>query len=550
LSKSNKEIQIDDESEDLSSIYKKKIPFTLKFFIKDIELSRRDFGLYFLMFSSLLFLLFGQFVIEQFIIDITATEFIVYTYTIIGLFIGLIASIIFNDRIKNPLKTIYYIIILSISTSAIQGLLIFFMIIPLLRFLLVVNTSITFMGTMLYFKLFLIKTTILERGRIWAYFLVLIFIEIMIFVCTMLFIFLAIIPAILFIVGVVLLKLNLEKGAIILPKSTTKRKGLQSNKDLIIYLLFYICFGLTAGFATPGERFSAVADQAASGDIILIMFIMFAGIIAVILMGIIFDFAGRTSTLSFILFTIALATYSNLFILQYQFLSDGLIFVSSIAGFMSVILIVGDIATRENLSKLISIFYIFYGAGLLIGILLRTMIKILITDVYFSNLLIMGTTFIACIICYIFLVNIRETLPRKEQAWKDFLIHLYISLASGILLFEKPYKKEDLKIPPEIISGGIVGMKTVLEKISRGEKLVSTIDHGDRVIILKTSAITQVIFTLVVREELIVLRKKIDSLIEEFDKKFFDKTQEASTKGVVTAEFKELYKIARKYFGE
>ena len=550
MSKSNKEIQIDDESEDLSSIYKKKIPFTLKFFIKDIELSRRDFGLYFLMFSSLLFLLFGQFVIEQFIIDITATEFIVYTYTIIGLFIGLIASIIFNDRIKNPLKTIYYIIILSISTSAIQGLLIFFMIIPLLRFLLVVNTSITFMGTMLYFKLFLIKTTILERGRIWAYFLVLIFIEIMIFVCTMLFIFLAIIPAILFIVGVVLLKLNLEKGAIILPKSTTKRKGLQSNKDLIIYLLFYICFGLTAGFATPGERFSAVADQAASGDIILIMFIMFAGIIAVILMGIIFDFAGRTSTLSFILFTIALATYSNLFILQYQFLSDGLIFVSSIAGFMSVILIVGDIATRENLSKLISIFYIFYGAGLLIGILLRTMIKILITDVYFSNLLIMGTTFIACIICYIFLVNIRETLPRKEQAWKDFLIHLYISLASGILLFEKPYKKEDLKIPPEIISGGIVGMKTVLEKISRGEKLVSTIDHGDRVIILKTSAITQVIFTLVVREELIVLRKKIDSLIEEFDKKFFDKTQEASTKGVVTAEFKELYKIARKYFGE
>ena len=117
--------QSDDGIGEYSSLYRKKIPFTLKFFIKDIEISRKDFILLFLMFSSLIFMLFGQFALEQIITNTEGTSFPIYYLIIIGLFTGLVLSLILNDRINNPMTFLYYIILISFLTYIFQVVFLF-----------------------------------------------------------------------------------------------------------------------------------------------------------------------------------------------------------------------------------------------------------------------------------------------------------------------------------------------------------------------------------------------------------------------------------------
>ena len=552
MSKTTKKNQFEDKIEDYTSIYQKKIPFTLKFFLKDIEMSKEDFALLFLTFSSLLFLLFGQFALNEVQYTITGIDYFFWVYIFAGIFVGLILSIYIIDRIQKPLHFLYYSLVLSIVITGIQCFFILFAVyfIFILNVLFLFNSALTIIALLLYFKIFLIKTTILERGRVWAYFFVLIFGQVVLFVGVLIFVFLAVIPLIIIFSTVFLFQKNIKKNTIIIPKSSRVQRTKLYNFEMAKYFLFYTTFGFAAGFATSSVIFDEMVKKVLEGDMQLVLFVFLSGSIASILLGLIFDYIGRIGALSYIIFTIAIANYTKIFQFQIFYLSEILVFCAYIAGFMAVLLLVGDTATRENLGSAISVAYLLFGSGIFIGNVLKINVPNFIFNESFATVFIIGSTFMSCIMCYVLLVNIRETLPRKEQAWPTYLRHLYISHESGILLFEKPYKKEDLKLPPEIISRGIVGIKSILKEISRGEKPIRTIDRGDRALIIKTSSTSNVIFTLVVKEELIVLRRKLDSLIEEFDKKFFAKTKEISISGIEMEDFEELANIVKKHFGK
>ena len=132
---------------------------------------------------------------------------------------------------------------------------------------------------------------------------------------------------------------------------------------------------------------------------------------------------------------------------------------------------------------------------------------------------------------------------------------MYIIHNSGILLYEHSFNKErkDLSfsdVSADLKAGGIIGVKNILKEIISGEKEIRTIDHGDRILMFKMNSTGKVVFALVVKEKSIVIRKKLELLIEDFDKAYKDLTNEMSMGGVDMRIFKPIKLLARKHFGK
>jgi type IV secretory pathway VirB2 component (pilin) len=336
----------------------------------------------------------------------------------------------------------------------------------------------------------------------------------------------------------------------IFPQKARKSIEKSYNIDLIKYYVFFAFFSLTAGLATPTERFLNVITQTLSGNVafIFVIIIIFS-IIASLLIGIIFDYFGRIGALSYIILALAFATYIHSFHYENIDLPLVVIYTVYLAVIMCVPLLIGDSTTRDKYGKTISFSYIIIGMGILIGLYLRISIPFIILNVFLAENVISGTILMSCIVCFIFLINMRESLPKIEQEWSNYLIHMYIIHDSGILLYEHSFITEQENISADLKAGGIIGVKNILKEIIRGEKEVRTIDHGDRKLILKFNDSGRVIFTLVVKQELIVLRKKLDLLIEDFDKNYGQFTDDISLTGIDMRIFKPIKYLARKYFG-
>ena len=129
-------------------------------------------------------------------------------------------------------------------------------------------------------------------------------------------------------------------------------------------------------------------------------------------------------------------------------------------------------------------------------------------------------------------------LPIKN--WKDSLIHIYIIYKSGIPLYDYSFVKKINNSDPSLISGGIVGMITILKHIIQGKKQIKTIDHGDRKLMFETNESGDIIFVLIVKEDLTVFRKKLCTLIEKFDKNYKDLIKRIETTSIITNKWKGL----------
>ncbi len=137
-------------------------------------------------------------------------------------------------------------------------------------------------------------------------------------------------------------------------------------------------------------------------------------------------------------------------------------------------------------------------------------------------------------------------LPIKK--WKEPLMHIYIIYKHGIPLYSHSFLIEAENYDSTIVSGGIIGMLTILKEIIKGEKQIKTIDHGDRKLMFKTNKTNDVIFVLAVKENLIVFHKKLDALIEEFDKDYADLVRDIKNTCTVGKNWKNLQFSVEKYF--
>jgi len=137
-------------------------------------------------------------------------------------------------------------------------------------------------------------------------------------------------------------------------------------------------------------------------------------------------------------------------------------------------------------------------------------------------------------------------LPIKN--WKESLIHLYVIYKSGIPLYDHTFIKNKDDSNATLISGGIIGMITILKAIIRGKKQIKTIDHGDRKIMFETNNSEDVIFVLIVKEDIIVFRKKLSFLIERFDKEFQYLLKNIKSTSSFSKDWKNLESLIKKIF--
>ncbi len=555
VSKPSKNDNIDEDMEDVSFMFRHKVPFSLKFFIKDLEISKRDFFTLFLILNSLVFLILGQIGLELLIMDTARPhgEYFEWAGIFFGILFGLIISIFFVDYIKNPLSFIKYVLTFSLIITFIQLLLFLLGLYVILNLFFFINTFFIIIALILNGKLILLKTTILERASIWSFLFILSFLVIAIVFSTLIFNIMIIFPVSFIIFTVIILHTTEYKDIIIFQKPKKYEKS-SVNVDLIKYYMFFSFFGLTAGLASPIEGSLEIFASSLGGNIALVFIIIILfSIIASFLIGIIFDYFGRIGALSYVIFAIGFANYIHLFHFRAQDLTFAGVFAAYIALVMCVPLLIGDSTTRDKYGKTLSFSYLLIGLGILFGMYLRISIPILILNIILAENVISGTIFMSCMFCLIFLLNMRETLPSKEQEWKNFLIHMYVIHDSGILLYEHSFIKEkhesgEKAVPSDLKAGGIIGIKNILKEIVRGEKEVRTIDHGDRILILKMSG--SVVFALVIKEKSIVIRKKLELFIEDFNKGYKDFTNDISMTGIDMRIFKPIKLLARKHFGK
>jgi len=540
--------EADDELLD-EYLFQKKINPLLKIFAKDIELSRRTFFFIYFLINAVMVLLILQLGLALSVYYTKGDDAFNTISILIGCVVGVIIAYYIVDKIDTPFNFFKYFICISLVITIIQLIMVLYQIYgPLMNALFITNSAIIIVLYILFFKYYLLKTSILERGRVFAYQFTLIIVSLIILVASAYFIFLLSIPIFFIIVAIFLLHINREKNQKLIKKRWKLRKRKINSIKFVKFYFFIAFFGLTAGFATPLGNVFPIITEAYVGNIIMTVLIVGVFIIlAPVIVGLIFDYFGRTGALSFIIIAVALSNYSIVF--GIEGISVAVVFSAYIVAFMSIPLLVGDMTSHDNYGRMLSLSNFFLVLGIGIGLILRLLIEAFITEPVFASNLIISTTFMICISCVIILANMTETLPGKEQDWKESLIHLYIVHHSGMLLYEYAFIRDSEDSSPDLISGGIVGLISLLKEIVRGKKQVKTIDHEDRKIMFKSNTQNNVYFALVVEEELLTFINKLDGLIKDFDLRYREVIREISQSGVDQDDFLDLKYYVRKYFG-
>ncbi|MFX1574944.1 MAG: PAS domain-containing protein [Promethearchaeota archaeon] len=141
----------------------------------------------------------------------------------------------------------------------------------------------------------------------------------------------------------------------------------------------------------------------------------------------------------------------------------------------------------------------------------------------------------------------RICLPLKE--WRDVLIHLYIIYKSGIPLYDYAFNNLEGFNDSSLISGGIIGLMTILKAILKGETQIKSINHGDRTIIFNLNNTKDVVFVLIVKENINLLERKLKALVTEFDINYRDLIEDIEENCSDQDNWLDLNNLIQKYFG-
>lgn len=137
-------------------------------------------------------------------------------------------------------------------------------------------------------------------------------------------------------------------------------------------------------------------------------------------------------------------------------------------------------------------------------------------------------------------------LPIKN--WTDLLIHVYIIYKYGVLLYDHSFEEKTKTHDSVLISGGIIGMITLLKEIMHGKTRIRTIDHGDRKLMFETNETDDVIFVLLVKETLIVFERRLNSLIAHFDASYKDLIDDIENTSMCLDDWENLGDLINEYF--
>ncbi|MGV9172845.1 MAG: hypothetical protein ACOC35_09790 [Promethearchaeia archaeon] len=512
--------------ETIGEYIKEQTEKTYRGLFKDIEITRKQFLTLYLMavcFASTL-------MIDIFLsLDLGSKFYRVLPlrasfFIIIGVAVGFLIGGFALDKVRGKrYPLLFKILILSVIITISH--ITFFRrtgdVAPSILFL----TNSVISGILFIFlaTFFIDFTTILERGRVFSFLIILLIITlgIMLFlVANETFITFPIF----FIIGsIIYIYLNKEEEEPYEP-IILDREIREIHYRIAKYIIMIGFFGIIIGMLIPRTEILifSMEDWSQLAVIIVVIIGILFSLITAIGVGAVFDFYGRKTTVSSIILAISIMNFLKLFNIEIEFFGLAIFFAAFLANFMTIPLLMSDISDRENLGKVFGISFSVMLFCVILGLIISSNIPTeLFANKYTREIFIIGVINFLSILSLFFLSNIEETVNPKEQNWPDYLIHLFVIHESGMLLYEKSFKPihEDA-IESDLASGGFIGLISMLQEITQEEKKLRVIDHGGKKILFGFSENRKLIFALILTEELRILRNKLDNFIEDIERKY------------------------------
>ena len=487
---------------------------------KGIEITKSQFFTLFLIslcISMILIIdIFLSFEISENRFNLTFNIFI-----IIGVLLGLISGGFLIDRSKGKRYQLLFLLIIVSAIITISHLGFFYqtgVIIPSILF--VGNSFIAGLLFILFLTFYVDWTTILDRGRVFSFLIIMLSISIGIILLLISKNFFFFISILIFTFSFYYFYKNQEKKEYY---TSIKKEGIKMEikLDIIKSIILLSFFSLTIGLMFP-------IDEILSHDYFIIkeftlITVLIVGLIftlgTCLIIGLIFDFSGRKALFSNIIFVISIVNFIKLFDLKIEFFSIAIAIIALLANFMSIPLLMTDIALKDHLGRILGLTYFINILCVILGIYIKFIIIQALVDEFIAGMLLIGVINFASIISLFFLVNSKEMISSKEQNWSDNLIHLYAIHDSGMLLYEYSFTnlKEGLA-ESELVSGGFIGLICMLQEITKEKQLLRVIDHGGKKILFGYTTEKKIIIALLISEELLVLRRKISDFIQDIEK--------------------------------
>ena len=150
-------------------------------------------------------------------------------------------------------------------------------------------------------------------------------------------------------------------------------------------------------------------------------------------------------------------------------------------------------------------------------------------------------------------LTLKELLELKPMNYEDYfdsLLKLYIIDNSGIPLYnysftENNQNEEDDSV---LISGGVIGLITILKEITHGNKEIKKIDHGDRKVIFKKTSMGNIIFVLIVKEEYLIFHKMLNDLVNHFEKEYKNLIEDIEKNNFIQENWQNLGTLIKNIF--
>ncbi len=520
-------ISIDRSNKLLNSI-KKIVNFAHLNLNKDIEVSKgQTFTLFLILLSSISIITINIYLTFD-TGGIKWTNLIVILLIGIGFILGLISGGIILDKMKGKkYSSLFIILFLSILLNFSQVFI--FRSNHLILNIYFLGTSFISGYLFMFFIIFFLDfTTILERGRIFSYLIILLSITILVLLILILFneIFL-IFPSILIGASLFYLYENREKEEPYrLKKIDSSSREVQIG--IIKYNIMFSIIGLTIGLIFPYEEISSLGIVNFSNiKLIIVGFLVFSfGLITAIGIGLIFDFMGRKASLTNIILIVAISNFIRIFGAILIYFNITVVLIAVLALIMAIPLIMNDICLKKHLGRVIGLTYAITLICIAIGYILHWVILqnpglVSEQDYYIAELYLIGIISFSLIVILFILSNTKEIISFKEQNWPENLLRLYVIHESGLLLYEQVLSDVEKDVTDsDLVSGGFIGLISMLEEITKARQHLQIIDHGGKKILFGYSHNKSLIYALVILEDLRVIRHKLDYFINDIDEQY------------------------------
>jgi hypothetical protein len=387
----------------------------------------------------------------------------------------------------------------------------------------IVNSFISGILIMFFFTFFIDFTTILERGRIFAYLIIFLGIGIGILVVTIFTNYgLVMLPAPISIGSMIYFYKFREKEE---PYKPIKKEETEKEIDINVlkYVVLLSIFFLSMGLLFPYSQISSLTIANMSDLLLLgaIAFTIIFAIVTAIIVGSVFDFLGSKASLSNIIFVIGIANFIGLFDITIKYFDIAIILIVILAAIMSVPLLLSDITTKDKVGRTIGITFALNLFFLALGLVLGYIVPPLFPDAYTGEIFLIGLINFFLIVSLFLLVNSKEFTNPKEQKWPDNLLRLYVIHESGLLLYDYTFSEAEKDIvDSDLISGGFIGLIGMLEEITKEAQRLRIIDHGGKKILFGYNSNKSLIIALVITDELRVIRHKLDYFIQDIEEQY------------------------------